>query len=215
METIKITTSKEQSIKNDIAILKANKKLVEKNLQDDKNRLAELDARQTALRSMLAEMSQECDQLRLNVTDREFKAETIDNKIQEKESELLDIKIENDAAEVEKMIEESVEETFEVKKRDLYVSAAKERNEDKFGVHGHSCVCCGKPTNEEFYVHMGENWMAHNTAETTPIYEDGMHVHDYIKGTTTGTQGAFPIGPSCAKKMKGFVFDAKTNKLIK
>lgn len=83
--------------------------------------------------------------------------------------------------------------------KELYRSPMKERNEEKYGLSSDQCICCGKPMKpgERFYVHM-------NT--------DGVAVHPTIPSenfeelTGAESQGAFPIGNDCAKKMKGFTF---------
>jgi len=82
-----------------------------------------------------------------------------------------------------------MENLIETKK--LYESPIKERNEEKYGHNANVCVCCNKPTNEEMFVHMCTNWEAvpANISEEELI-ENGME-----------SQGLFPIGKSCAKKM--------------
>lgn len=89
------------------------------------------------------------------------------------------------------------------KKTSLYESPMKERNEEKYGLIDNQCICCGKPMkeNNNLFVHMGTDWNAYNTNLTKIINGIG-----YIEGTNQETQGIFPIGNDCAKKMKGFTF---------
>ena len=91
----------------------------------------------------------------------------------------------------------------EIKKMKLYVSPVKERNIEKFGQRGNQCECCGKLMKEDNHlmVHMGVDWIAYNVGDTTTINEV-----DFITGTDVESQGFFPIGNDCAKKMKGFTF---------
>lgn len=87
--------------------------------------------------------------------------------------------------------------TKNMKTMELYESPVKEQNEEKFGFLTNQCVCCGKPmkTGEKLYVHMNENWVAvHPT-----ILEC-----EFLEQTGANSQGFFPIGNDCAKKMKGF-----------
>tara|TARA_R100000808_G_scaffold19434_1_gene42158 strand:- start:2918 stop:3205 length:288 start_codon:yes stop_codon:yes gene_type:complete len=92
---------------------------------------------------------------------------------------------------------------MQIKKRDLYESPILERNVGKYGnsLGFDQCICCGrlmKESKSRKYVHMGTDWKAYNVSGT-----DGIN----IKGTEQQSQGAFYIGNSCAKKMKGFVFE--------
>jgi hypothetical protein len=98
------------------------------------------------------------------------------------------------------------ENDMDVKSMELYVSPMRERNLDKFGHASDQCICCGKMMNQtdEKFVHMGVDWLAYNTDETTRI--DGF---DFITGTDTETQGFHRIGNDCAKKMNGFTFTYK------
>ena len=76
----------------------------------------------------------------------------------------------------------------------LYESPQKEANDEKYGLHGNQCICCGKPMKdgETKMVHMNTNWMAmHNSIKD----EKDADVNGYE------SQGYFPIGNSCAKKM--------------
>jgi len=83
--------------------------------------------------------------------------------------------------------------------KELYESPMKERNEERFPIDHTSCVCCNKPTKEEFYVHMTTDWVA---VESHIQEED-------LKKYNKQSQGLFPIGSSCAKKMgKNFIIHA-------
>ena len=93
----------------------------------------------------------------------------------------------------------------------LYESKQKERNIDLYGDHADSCVCCGKRTNEEknnLYIHMTENWEAINVSDK--VLEDLYNNNKYF----SLTQGFFPVGKTCAKKMKGFVFKMTEDKAV-
>jgi len=82
--------------------------------------------------------------------------------------------------------------------KELYVSPMKDRNEQKYGLITNQCICCGKPIKEghKLYVHMNTNGVAINPQ----IMEDKCK-----ELTGAESQGCFPIGNDCAKKMKGFV----------
>lgn len=86
-----------------------------------------------------------------------------------------------------------------IKTKELYQSSILESNIDKYGHLDVQCVCCGKPMKEgeNLYVHMNTNWVAVNPS----IKEE-----DCLKETGAESQGCFPIGNSCANKMKGFTF---------
>lgn len=92
---------------------------------------------------------------------------------------------------------------MKTEKMPLYESPMKERNEEKYGLICNQCICCGKPMkeNNNLFVHMGTDWEAYNTNLTNVI--SGI---EYINGTNIESQGIFPIGNDCAKKMKGFTF---------
>ena len=83
--------------------------------------------------------------------------------------------------------------------KELYVSAQKDVNEEKYGLSSNQCICCGKPMKEgeKLYVHMNTDWMAVHPS----IKED-----QCLELTGAESQGCFPIGNSCAKKMSGFTF---------
>lgn len=82
---------------------------------------------------------------------------------------------------------------------ELYESPMKERNEEKFGHLSNQCICCFKPMKEGEVkmVHMNTNWKAmHNSIKD----EKDAEINGYQ------SQGYFPIGNSCAKKMpKSFI----------
>lgn len=80
------------------------------------------------------------------------------------------------------------------KQVELYESEQKEANEAKYGLTSNQCICCGKPMNknEKFFVHMSTDWMAMHKTIVTEVDAE-------IEGLKS--QGYYPIGNSCAKKM--------------
>lgn len=71
-------------------------------------------------------------------------------------------------------------------------SKNKEANLEKYGDNTNSCICCGKPTKQNLFVHMTTNWTMINEADEKKVND---------------SQGFFPIGSNCAKLiMKEFVF---------
>lgn len=82
--------------------------------------------------------------------------------------------------------------------KELYVSPMLERNLDKYGHLENQCICCGKPMkpNDQKHVHMNTNWMAVHPS----ISEEKC-----LEMTGAESQGLFPIGNDCAKKMNEFV----------
>lgn len=79
-----------------------------------------------------------------------------------------------------------------MKTHEIYESPMKERNEAKYGLTSKSCVCCGKPTAEKLFIHATTAWVA---------------VDEWDENKVPDSQGAFPIGPECAKKFpKEFIF---------
>ena len=88
-----------------------------------------------------------------------------------------------------------------MKTSELYQSPSYERNEE---LHRDGCtercVCCNKPMNQEqvkFMVHMTTDWVAVNTDDIDVVSENGYE-----------SQGFFPIGTECKKKMsKEFIFN--------
>jgi hypothetical protein len=74
----------------------------------------------------------------------------------------------------------------------IYESPMKESNEHKYGSHSNSCVCCGKRTAEKFWIHATTDWVAVDEPDESKVPD---------------SQGAFPVGPECAKKFpKEFIF---------
>ena len=87
--------------------------------------------------------------------------------------------------------------------KELYESHIKDRNFEKYGHFSEQCICCGKGIKEEnlhTFVHMNTNWVA-----VSPEVAD----EDVEKLTGAESQGSFPIGPNCTKKMKGFTYTTK------
>lgn len=82
----------------------------------------------------------------------------------------------------------------------LFYSFQKEINEKKYGTRdGNQCICCSKPIKE------GEVLMIHLNVNLEAVHPN--IPEDKCKELTGfESQGWFPIGNSCAKKMKGFVF---------
>ncbi len=85
---------------------------------------------------------------------------------------------------------------------ELYESPSKESNSDGYGeLVSNQCICCYKPMKESEVkmVHMNTSWKAmHNSIKT----EDDALIHGFE------SQGYFPIGNSCAKKMpKDFIHE--------
>lgn len=82
----------------------------------------------------------------------------------------------------------------------LYESPVKERNMKKYGHLTDQCICCGKPMKQDskLYVHMNTKWEAVNPTISESECE-----------AITGyeSQGCFPIGNDCAKKMLGFTYE--------
>jgi len=81
--------------------------------------------------------------------------------------------------------------------KELYESPVKGRNLAKYGELSDQCICCGKhmKRGEILHVHMNTDWMAiasHITEENC------------LAMTGAESQGVFPIGNDCAKKMIGF-----------
>jgi hypothetical protein len=85
------------------------------------------------------------------------------------------------------------------KTKELYESPIRERNLDKYGEITNQCICCGKPMKEgeKLYVHMNTDWMA-----VCPTIDE----NECFELTGADSQGCFPIGNDCAKKMLGFTF---------
>ena len=82
----------------------------------------------------------------------------------------------------------------------LYESPKKDWNNEHRGEYGLECICCGKPMAKGMvnWVHMNEAWVAVNPAVVTE--------ENCKELTGNNSQGCFPIGTECAKKMKGYTF---------
>ena len=81
----------------------------------------------------------------------------------------------------------------EILEHKLYESSMRERNIEN-GEFADQCICCGKRLKEDEakFVHMNTNWMALNTKE---LPSNCFELYGFE------SQGAYPIGNSCAKKM--------------
>lgn len=74
----------------------------------------------------------------------------------------------------------------------IYESKSKEANEERFGIHMDSCVCCGRPTADKLFIHTTPAWVTVDEPDESKVPD---------------SQGAFPIGPECAKHFpKEFIF---------
>lgn len=88
-----------------------------------------------------------------------------------------------------------------IKTVELYESPAMERNQERYSNDENSCICCNKPTSPKTQkrVHMTTDWRAINKSFDETL-QDGDTVHE--------SQGFFPIGSECKKKMPAeFIFD--------
>lgn len=87
----------------------------------------------------------------------------------------------------------------------LYESPKKEENNDRYGEYGSECICCGRPMAAGMaqFVHMNEHWMA-----VSPEIKE----ENCVELTGANSQGCFPIGSECAKKMKGYTFESTLDK---
>jgi hypothetical protein len=77
----------------------------------------------------------------------------------------------------------------------LYESPKRDDNEEKYGhILANQCICCMKPMadNETYMVHMSTEWLAmdNSIVTTTDAEKHGLE-----------SQGYFPVGNTCAKKM--------------
>lgn len=71
-------------------------------------------------------------------------------------------------------------------------SKNKERNLEKYGDNSNSCICCGKPTGTNLFVHMTTDWQMVNEGDEKKV---------------GNSQGFFPIGRECSKLIENeFVF---------
>lgn len=89
---------------------------------------------------------------------------------------------------------------METTTKELYQSKSKEANNEKYGEFGSECICCGKPMAKgpQKFVHMNECWVA---------IDPKIDTEECLAKTGFHSQGIFPIGSDCAKKMVGFTFD--------
>lgn len=79
-----------------------------------------------------------------------------------------------------------------LKKIELKRAARYDANIETFGEHSNTCCVCGRTTAQKLHVHMCTSGNIWNT-----ILEEGFE-----------SQGAFPIGPECAKRYpREFVFE--------
>jgi|GEM_PF-4686746 len=62
-------------------------------------------------------------------------------------------------------------------------------NVAKYGCHSETCAVCGKRTAEKLFVHATTDWTVINTEQ------EDLSEYGYT------SQGLFPIGPECAKKL--------------
>lgn len=87
---------------------------------------------------------------------------------------------------------------------ELYESPKKEQNNRNYGEFGAECICCGKPMKKGKcqFVQMNEGWVA-----VHPSVDE----NKFNQITGANSQGCFPIGNECAKKMKGFTFESELN----
>jgi hypothetical protein len=93
-----------------------------------------------------------------------------------------------------------VNETNGIKYMEAYESPMKEKNENE---HGHGgCFCCAKPIVDE---DANNKWVHYTTGGYIINTRD-----EQFAGEELGeTQGFFPVGPACAKKMpKEFIFSS-------
>ena len=87
--------------------------------------------------------------------------------------------------------------------KELYESPIRERNYEKYG--DDSCICCCRPMKDDeiLSVHMNTDWKAVHVSVTEENCEEL---------TGAESQGTFPIGKSCAKKMGKDFVKARKNK---
>jgi len=65
-----------------------------------------------------------------------------------------------------------------------------ENNLERYGDNSDSCICCGRPTSEEFFI---------NTVEGPEAIKADVTEQD-LEALGLYTQGMFPVGAVCAKK---------------
>ena len=81
----------------------------------------------------------------------------------------------------------------------VYFSPVRDRNEMKYGTDG--CFCCMRPLlnkEDSYHVHINTDMEALNPGLITEENCEEL--------TGSESQGCFPVGNECAKKMLGFVF---------
>jgi hypothetical protein len=76
----------------------------------------------------------------------------------------------------------------------IYESSKKEQNRKKYGTAKHQCICCLKPMKE------GEVLQIHMNVHCEAVHPS-VTVEECQEKTGAESQGYFPIGNSCAKKM--------------
>ncbi len=65
-------------------------------------------------------------------------------------------------------------------------------NIERLGDHTDTCICCGLRTAEKLFIHATTDWEA---------------IDEIDEKKVPNSQGLFPIGPECAKKLpKQFIF---------
>lgn len=75
-------------------------------------------------------------------------------------------------------------------------SNKRDANLSRYGDHSDSCIVCGKRTNEKFFIHASTDWVAVNILD------------DDLTHYGSESQGCFPIGSDCAKKLpKEFIHE--------
>ena len=77
---------------------------------------------------------------------------------------------------------------MKIKTHPIYISPQKDANDDKYGMPENACICCGKPTNGTRWIHATTGGVAINVSDLE------------LEGTEYESQGAFPVGPNCAKR---------------
>lgn len=80
-----------------------------------------------------------------------------------------------------------------------------EKNLDRYGNKSNSCICCGKPTNQRYWI---------NTVEGPGAIKSNVTDED-LEGLGLHSQGSFPIGSECRKRLpKDYVIDTENNKQL-
>ena len=85
----------------------------------------------------------------------------------------------------------------------------RERNDERYGKSVDNCICCKKPIkdiNNSYWAHLNENWKVLHTSVNESNCEEL---------TGARSQGCFPIGNECAKKLVKISFlNTQTNENI-